>query len=138
MRLPHNFFALFFCLAISILILMESAQANILDQYQWEKRLLIVHSPNVSNLAYKIQLDDYRTHENGVLDRDIKLISLISAEPLDDYEQWASAFHLGENDFNIILVGKDGTEKKRWDQPVPMIEIFKIIDAMPMRQNEAR
>ncbi len=36
----------------------------------------------------------------------------------------------------VILVGKDGTEKARWQRIVSPDEIFKTIDAMPMRQRE--
>ena len=36
----------------------------------------------------------------------------------------------------VILVGKDGQEKKRWNRLVQPDEIFPVIDAMPMRQRE--
>ena len=38
--------------------------------------------------------------------------------------------------FAVVLVGKDGTVKKVWRHPVDPKQIFTIIDAMPMRQNE--
>ncbi len=38
--------------------------------------------------------------------------------------------------FAVVLVGKDGTVKKVWRAPVDPKQIFTIIDAMPMRQNE--
>ena len=40
--------------------------------------------------------------------------------------------------FTILLVGKDGGEKKRWTAPVSVKEIFALIDAMPMRMAEMR
>ena len=36
----------------------------------------------------------------------------------------------------MVLVGKDGGEKRRWNTPTAPQEIFDIIDAMPMRQKE--
>ena len=36
----------------------------------------------------------------------------------------------------VILVGKDGTEKRRWRGLVDPQDIFDAIDAMPMRQRE--
>ena len=38
----------------------------------------------------------------------------------------------------IILVGKDGTEKGRWTQPLDPGGLFALIDTMPMRQQEIR
>ena len=45
-------------------------------------------------------------------------------------------FDVQENDFCVILVGKDGTEKMRSASPVEMEDIFKRIDSMPMRKRE--
>ena len=38
----------------------------------------------------------------------------------------------------VVLVGKDGLEKGRWNRPVDVDEIFALIDTMPMRQREMR
>ena len=38
--------------------------------------------------------------------------------------------------FAVVLVGKDGTVKKVWHDPVEPKRIFTIIDAMPMRRKE--
>lgn len=35
-----------------------------------------------------------------------------------------------------LLVGKDGTVKRRFDEPVGPGEIFALVDAMPMRRRE--
>ena len=47
-----------------------------------------------------------------------------------------SSLKIGENANIAILIGKDGTEKKRWDKPPTPDEVFKLIDSMPMRQQE--
>jgi hypothetical protein len=38
----------------------------------------------------------------------------------------------------VILVGKDGTEKRREQTPIELADIFNQIDAMPMRQQEMK
>ena len=38
----------------------------------------------------------------------------------------------------IVLIGKDGYEKLRQESPVDLKEIFAIVDAMPMRQQEMK
>lgn len=41
-----------------------------------------------------------------------------------------------EKGFAVVLVGKDGTVKKIWRDPVAPKQIFTVIDSMPMRRNE--
>ena len=38
--------------------------------------------------------------------------------------------------FSVVLVGKDGSVKQVWHDPVDPKQIFTIIDSMPMRQKE--
>jgi hypothetical protein len=70
---------------------------------------------------------------SGVLpDRD-----MIQLEPIES----ASArrrFRIGQDDFTVILLGKDGGEKLRSDVPVTMETLTKLIDSMPTRQKEVR
>ena len=47
-------------------------------------------------------------------------------------------FRVRPESFAVVLVGKDGTAKDRWAEPVPMGEVFRLIDGMPMRQREMR
>ena len=44
--------------------------------------------------------------------------------------------HEHDEKFSAVLVGLDGTEKKRWTGPVDPRELFAIVDEMPMRQQE--
>jgi hypothetical protein len=45
---------------------------------------------------------------------------------------------VAEHGFAVVLVGKDGSVKKVWRDPVDPHQIFTIIDSMPMRQQEMR
>jgi hypothetical protein len=47
-------------------------------------------------------------------------------------------FDVAPDVFRVVLVGKDGTEKRRDAEPVTARSIFDTIDAMPMRQREMR
>jgi hypothetical protein len=44
----------------------------------------------------------------------------------------------GASSFAVVLVGKDGGEKRRSNDVVAVEELFAQIDAMPMRQSERR
>lgn len=45
-------------------------------------------------------------------------------------------FSPAANGITVVLIGKDGTEKMRWNRLVQPRELFEIIDAMPMRRDE--
>ena len=47
-------------------------------------------------------------------------------------------FKVKEDTFAVFLIGKDGGIKMRKEKVVPMEEIFRLIDSMPMRQAEMR
>ncbi len=47
-------------------------------------------------------------------------------------------YQLQPGEFMVVLVGKDKMEKHRADKIVQPTELFSIIDAMPMRQEEIK
>jgi len=92
-------------------------------------------------------------HGDGIRDRDLRLYSVVGSDagrvrstPTDDGRPITAAsaqrirerFDVETEGFTVILVGKDGTEKRRETEPVSMASIFATIDAMPMRQAEMK
>jgi hypothetical protein len=47
-----------------------------------------------------------------------------------------SRFRVEAGAFAAVLVGRDGGEKFRSSEPVPVEKLFGLIDAMPMRRRE--
>lgn len=43
---------------------------------------------------------------------------------------------IGENDFTVLLIGKDGGEKLRVNEVPDLRQIYSVIDGMPMRSRE--
>ena len=43
-----------------------------------------------------------------------------------------------ENKLEYVLIGKDQTQKMRWDLFPPKNELYPLIDSMPMRRYEMR
>jgi hypothetical protein len=85
--------------------------------------------------------------EAGFRERDLLLIEVVDDGPsrLEDRplttaadERLRNRFDVELSAFRVILVGKDGTEKRRDEAPVSAQSIFDTIDAMPMRQREMR
>ena len=68
----------------------------------------------------------------GVKERDLQVTVVGSSDPRE------KKFKVKPGQFTVLLIGKDGGEKHRANQPVPAAEFFAMIDAMPMRQQEMR
>ena len=56
----------------------------------------------------------------------------------DDAHTMRDRFEVGQNEFQVILIGKDGTEKIRSDEAISSDYLFEAIDAMPMRRLEMK
>ncbi|HEY9670230.1 MAG TPA: DUF4174 domain-containing protein [Waterburya sp.] len=115
--------------------------------YQWKNRLLLVFSPSANSPAYQKQMQLFQSQQAGFQERDLLLVELLaegtsraSGQILDkgDVAKMRSRFNIAPQDFRVILVGKDGTAKRRDSNPVQPKVIFNEIDAMPMRRREMR
>lgn len=124
-----------------------------MDAHQWEHRLLFVFAPSADDAGLQAQRKALQGHAEGVQDRDLRLITVVEGAPSRIYgvpdgegrpltagsvQRLRLDFDVAPDAFRVILVGKDGTEKRRDAEPVPVEALFAQIDAMPMRQREMR
>ena len=116
-----------------------------LDDYKWKNRLLLVFAPK-EDATYQQQMQLFK-EQPGFDERDLFVVQLlaegtsrINNQPIDAQlaTQIRERFNVAPQEFQVILVGKDGTSKRRDRSPVPPAVIFNSIDAMPMRQQEMR
>ena len=115
-----------------------------LDAYQWKNRLLLVFAPSKNSSAYQRQMQLFEGQKVAFDDRDLLVVKLLVEgtsyldQSIDEATaaQLRSQFNVGQDEFCVILVGKDGTSKWRDNTPVAPTVIFDQIDAMPMRQQE--
>ena len=119
------------------------AQVDILDQYKWENRIILLFAPSAANELYQEQFELLQEAEVGVLERDLKVFSVFpnggtqgdEALTQQDIDTLRSAYEVAD-EFLFILIGKDGGVKNRSPKVVKMSELFAQIDTMPMRQRE--
>lgn len=118
-----------------------------LSDYLWENRLLLIFAPSEATSAYRQQMQIFADAQAGFDERDLLLIELLvdgnnrlNGEPVaeEDAASVRSRYGIANNDFVVMLIGKDGTQKRRDTEPVAAEAIFSAIDAMPMRQQEMR
>lgn len=116
-----------------------------LDAYKWNNRLLLVFAPNEDSPAYQQQMRRLQGQQADLSERDLLVFELLaqgtsrvngqSITP-EEAAQVRKRFKVSSQEFGVILVGKDGTAKRRDRTPVSPEVIFKEIDAMPMRRQE--
>jgi hypothetical protein len=138
-------FAAFVCLFCSNSEI--SAQTFDLKNYVWRKRVLLVLAPNAENELYKQQLRAIKRDKKDFEDRDLIVISLFVASGLDENNKTISIekvsalrkkYKISDTEFRAILIGKDGGKKESREKPFDNPQLFKIIDAMPMRKDEIK
>lgn len=114
--------------------------AQPLDQYRWKNRILLVFAPDPQDQHLMDQLSLLNASRAGLVDRDLKVIVVNpksnTSLPTADSKHLYQVYKVEKDTFRVVLIGKDGTEKLRTNQPILPIDLFRIIDAMPMRQSE--
>ena len=118
-----------------------------LSDYQWQHRIVLIFAPSERIPGYQQQVQLWQADRAGVNERDLKLVEVLgTGEGRVDGQSISSAsvtrlrqeFGVPVEEFAVILVGKDGTEKQRSQTPINLGTLFRTIDAMPMRQQEMR
>lgn len=129
-----------------------------LSEYQWSHRPLLIVAPSPEASAYQDQQRRLAPEavRAGLADRDMLVLHLfaegesklvrpstgdataVQALTADDAAALRERFGVPRDAFAVILVGKDGTEKRRDEALVAPSTLFQTIDAMPMRQREMR
>ena len=104
-------------------------RADPLASARWDARpLVVVAPPDDPRIAE--QRERIAEAASGFRERDQMLVEARDGDGLRE------RFRVAPDAFAVILVGKDGTEKARWPEPVDAAEVFALIDAMPMRRRE--
>ena len=113
---------------LGLLPFMTMAQD--LDQYKWNKRVVILSTADLALPIYREQLETLEMGAAGLEDRKIKILTV----DMDKLEE--GYLITPRSDFEFILIGLDGRIKFRTDKLVALKHLFDIIDGMPMRRSE--
>lgn len=117
-----------------------------LKQYQWKNRLLLVFASSPEDEEYQEQLE-HLNNDHELAERDLIMFHLFESDSgfagemrlsEENVAQLREKFSIQPQAFTLVLLGKDGTEKQRWNRAVESDALFGLIDDMPMRQQEMR
>ncbi|APX87205.1 hypothetical protein BV511_22375 [Methylorubrum extorquens] len=113
-----------------------AAEGDPLSGYRWKSRVLVLAAPDGDDAQLKAQRQAMASGRTGASARDLVTVEAVGKGA----EASALRRHLGlpDNAFRAVLVGKDGGAKLTSEEPIPPQRLFSTIDAMPMRQDEAK
>lgn len=118
-----------------------------LSHYRWENRLLLIFAPNTQNADYQQQIEQLNKTPEELIDRNLLIFHFLNEGESFGAKQKINAqsrksvqekYKINPQAFTLLLIGKDGGVKLRKNQFTKPIDIFALIDTMPMRQSEMR
>lgn len=104
-----------------------------LDAFKWTARPIVVFADSAEDPAYQRQIALLNARADDLRERDV--VVLVDTHPED---RSALRLKLRPRGFMLALIGKDGGVKLRKPLPWDVREISRVIDKMPMRQQEVR
>ncbi len=117
----------------AFVLLVSLATSN--DATARSDRPLYVFAPSTSDARLARQQAINAAARGGFQDRDMS-VSIVAG--VTGATGLRSRFGVSPRQFRVILVGKDGGMKLSSASPVSAAELFRVIDAMPMRRLEMR
>jgi hypothetical protein len=140
-----NTFRLKCSLGSALLCLPVTATAASLSDYQWHHRVLVVAAPEITDPAVAQVRRHLQLQSVEFADRDLLVMQLfargesrVEDRPIAtrQAEQLRERLEIGADEKLLILIGKDGSVKRRAPLQTDLGEILDQIDTMPMRRDE--
>lgn len=134
-----------FFTGVLLLGIFFSAKAQNIASHQWEDRVLIVMTANPEDAEFKKQIQELNAHQQGLTERKLK-VYLTTPKAYRLLNAPETSWHQGGDLYKtynkkgavpeVVLIGLDGQIKHHKYIFTPALELFVIIDGMPMRQSE--
>lgn len=104
-----------------------------LDDFLWEKRPVVIFADTPADPRFTKQLELLQARRDALADRDVVIITDTNSDDLSDLRK-----KLRPRGFMLALLGKDGQVKLRKPSPWDVRELTRVIDKIPLRQQELR
>ena len=104
-----------------------------IEQFKWQKRLLIILADSPFDPRFVEQLQNLKGEEHFLIERDVVVLRDTDPSARSELRR-----RFRPRDFVIILVGKDGTVFLRKPTAWNVRELSNAIDKLPIRQQEIK
>ena len=140
----HSLLILLLILTVSTPV--TSSAQDILAQYRWQNRVVILFAEGVDNDKAAGFLASLSERQPDFIDRDMLLITVypekakIAGEAISAQAAVAlqNRYNQDNANFRVLLIGKDGGVKLNRIKETALQNLFDLIDTMPMRRQEMR
>ena len=102
-----------------------------LNDFVWLKRPIVVFADSPNDPIFARQMELLHERRADLEERDVVVLT-----DTDPNEQSALRKKLRPRGFALVLIGKDGGVKLRKPKPWAVRELGRVIDKMPLRQQE--
>jgi hypothetical protein len=107
--------------------------------WRYRARLLLVFAPGEWSPLLQRQRTLVSAASAGSAERDLALLEVVGYHCSDSRVTGTAlrqVYRVPMDRFSVVLLGKDGEEKWRSNDPVSSQSLFAMIDSMPMRRRE--
>jgi hypothetical protein len=111
------------------------AEPDPLEEYLWVARPVIVFAPSENHPLFIRQMRELESRKDELAERDVVVITDTTPGP-SRAETTPLRAKFRPHDFNVLIVGKDGQVKLRRPSPQSASQILRLIDRLPLRQQE--
>ena len=117
-------------LGFMAIMIPKELQGIELNQYLWKNRVILTFADDEDHPDLIKLKAEMKENECEILNRDLLHFHLSN--------EGKTGNHITTNDqsFRILLIGKDGGIKYESKRSASLIQLFELIDSMPMRQDE--
>ncbi len=116
------------------------------NAFRGERRVVVVRAASPEDPRLAEQRRTWQDHRADLVARDAAVVEWLGEDTVVSWpERHALSIlpalrvlepGLADRPWVILLVGRDGGVKARWDRPVAVSELTRLIDAMPMGRRE--
>ncbi|WP_172331389.1 DUF4174 domain-containing protein [Mangrovicoccus sp. HB161399] len=104
-----------------------------LSDFLWLKRPVVVFADTPEDPRFVLQMDMLRARPDPLAERDVVVLT-----DTDPGTTSALRKALRPRGFSVVLIGKDGRVELRKPAPWDVRELTRVIDKLPLRQQEIR
>ncbi|WP_119462214.1 DUF4174 domain-containing protein [Rhodospirillaceae bacterium SYSU D60014] len=120
---------------------------SLLQEWYWKNRVLLLFAPRRESIPYQQQVAALDGNRAGLAERDVIVLEAVGDRAIPfggglgetlETARLRDSFNIAPDEFQVVLIGEDGTEKLRSAEPIATDRLFQIMDAMPTRQRETQ
>lgn len=102
-----------------------------LADLKWVSRPIVIFADAAIDPRLAQQLASFEARQADLDERDVVVVIDTDPDTLSDLRR-----KFRPRDFTILVIGKDGEVKYRKPNPITVREVMRLIDRMPLRQQE--